>query len=84
MDDFTFYTVDFIKIDVENYEFFVVEGGELTIKKYKPVIILEQKGKPKGYKLTYGKSPLAAKELLESWGAKERFNMHGDHCLSWK
>jgi FkbM family methyltransferase len=33
--------VDFIKIDTEGYEYFILQGGMNTIKKYKPVIQLE-------------------------------------------
>lgn len=82
LDDFEFEAVDFIKIDVEAYEYFVVAGGEQTIKAHKPVIILEQKGSGNG-KLNYGKDQYAAKELLESWGAKQRYENRGDFCMSW-
>lgn len=85
LDDFEFDAVDFIKIDVEGYEYFVVEGGENTIKTHKPVIILEQKGiRPGSSKSDYGKEQYAAKRLLESWGAKQKFEISGDHCMSWK
>lgn len=33
--------VDFIKIDTEGYEYFILKGGIKTIKKYKPTIQLE-------------------------------------------
>jgi hypothetical protein len=33
--------VDFIKIDTEGWEYFILEGGEKTIQKYKPMIQLE-------------------------------------------
>ncbi len=33
--------VDFIKIDTEGYEYYILKGGEKTIKKYKPIIQLE-------------------------------------------
>jgi FkbM family methyltransferase len=87
LDDFQFDAVDFIKIDVEYYEPFVVEGGEQTIRKHRPVVIVEQKGgtgKVGLPKHTYGKGPYAAKELLESWGAKQKFEISGDYCMSWR
>lgn len=85
LDDFTFDAIDFIKIDVENYEFFVIQGAEETIKKHKPVIIFEQKGDNRvSYKLTYGKERYDAQKLLESWGARKKFEMNGDCCMSWK
>jgi FkbM family methyltransferase len=43
LDHFEFPIVDFVKIDVEGYEYFVVKGGEQTLRNNKPVIILEQK-----------------------------------------
>jgi FkbM family methyltransferase len=33
--------VDFIKIDTEGWEYFILKGGEKTIQKYKPMIQLE-------------------------------------------
>ena len=33
--------VDYIKIDTEGYEYYILKGGEKTIKKYKPYIQLE-------------------------------------------
>ena len=33
--------LDFIKIDTEGWEYFILKGGEKTIKKYKPLIQLE-------------------------------------------
>ena len=33
--------VDFIKIDTEGWEYFILQGGEKTIQKYKPMIQLE-------------------------------------------
>lgn len=91
LDDFNLDTVDFIKIDVENYEPFVLEGGERTIRRQKPVIIIEQKGTkdninraPEYQKTKYGRDQYDAKRLLQRWGAREKFNIHGDICLSWK
>lgn len=43
LDDFKFDSVDFIKIDTEQYEFQVVSGGIKTIKKHRPTIFFENK-----------------------------------------
>jgi len=84
LDSFDFTVVDFLKIDVENYEYFVVEGGEQTIRRCKPIIVIEQKGdKTRKHKSTYGRERHDAKELLEAWGAKQLFEMNGDHCMGW-
>jgi len=34
-------SVDFIKIDTEGWEYYILKGGEKTIKQYKPIIQLE-------------------------------------------
>ena len=83
LDDFAFDAVDFLKIDVECYESFVVEGGEQTIKRHKPIIIIEQKPNTNTSKLTYGRSAGDARRILESWGAKQKFEIAGDYCFGW-
>lgn len=72
--------VDFIKIDCEGFEYFVLQGGEQLIKRCKPVLIVEQKtGKGK----QFGLSDRAALDLLESWGASRVFDWSGDYCYAW-
>ncbi len=44
LDDFNL-TPDFIKIDVQGYEFLALKGGEQTIKKHKPILLIETPGK---------------------------------------
>ena len=41
LDSYNFKKVDFIKIDVEGFELFLLEGAKETIKKYKPIIYME-------------------------------------------
>ena len=41
VDDFDIQDVDFLKIDVENYEYPALLGAIKTIKKYSPVILIE-------------------------------------------
>lgn len=70
---------DFIKIDTEGFEYFIVQGGENTIKKYKPTMIVEQKpGKAK----TFGLKDTEAVELLKSWGYKLEKEISGDFILT--
>jgi FkbM family methyltransferase len=73
--------VDFIKVDCEGYEYFVLKGGEETIKRTRPVIIVEQKV---GKGAQYGIDDLAACKLLESWGMKRAHVISGDYIYTWK
>lgn len=41
IDDLNLHKLDFIKIDVEGYERKVIDGGMKTIRKYKPLILME-------------------------------------------
>lgn len=80
LDSFEFGILDFLKLDCEGYEYFVIEGGAQTIRKLKPAIIVEQK---LGNGERYGLRPDAAVTLLKSWGAEIRFELDGDYLLSW-
>jgi FkbM family methyltransferase len=71
--------VDFLKIDVEGFETFVLQGGEETIRRDRPVIVLEQK-----HEQRYGLPDLAAVTLLQKWGAVVEWKMKRDYCLRWK
>ncbi len=81
LDSFELQDVDFLKIDCEGYEWFVIKGAEKTILRCKPVIIVEQKESTKD---RYGLPFEQAVRLLKSWGAEQEFEIGGDHCLRWK
>ena len=57
LDSFQLENVTFIKYDIEGYELKAIKGSEQTIKKYSPVIVIEQN---RGNNLP--------QKLLESWG----------------
>ncbi|MBS8262779.1 FkbM family methyltransferase [Roseibium polysiphoniae] len=63
LDSFEFENVDYIKIDVEGYERRVLIGGEQTIRKYRPLIIIEQNDVQ-----LPDEEPFAAKKWLEDLG----------------
>lgn len=73
--------IDFLKIDVEGYELNVVRGGEETIRRDRPVIIIEQK--PNGNAENFGFKQHDAVNLLKKWGMKEMAVMSGDHIMVW-
>lgn len=45
LDSFELNDVDFVKIDVEGYEYEVVKGGYETFKRNSPIVIIEQKAR---------------------------------------
>jgi FkbM family methyltransferase len=79
LDSLDLVDVDFVKIDVEGYETFVLRGGENTIRRDRPVIVLEQK-----HERRYGLRDRAALDLLRSWGASVEWRKKNDYCLRWK
>ena len=72
--------IDFIKMDCEGFETFVIRGGEATIRQNCPVIIVEQKPDTKD---RYGLKFRSAVDLLQSWGAYYECEIGGDHILHW-
>ena len=70
---------DFIKIDTEGFEYYILLGGEKTIKEHKPTIIVEQK--PNKGK-TFGLKDTQAVDLLKSWGYSLHGQIAGDYVLS--
>lgn len=81
LDGFQLGKIDFIKIDVEGFEQFVLIGGEQTIKDSKPVIIIEQKPDQAEH---YSLQQFSARKLLKEWGAVQKWEMNGDVCMVWK
>jgi len=74
------YLPDFIKMDCEGFEYFVIKGGERMIKESKPVMVVEQKPK---HSERFGIKQGDAIRLLESWGAKVVVEYSGDFFLRW-
>lgn len=80
LDSFEFDEVDFIKVDVEGYELFVLKGAEKTILKHKPVMVVEQKPHHGG---KYGLSDTAAVDYLKTLGAEVKQEIVGDYIMTW-
>ena len=71
---------DFIKIDTEGFEYFIIQGGEHTIRTHRPVMIVEQKP---GKGSHFGLGDRDAIDLLESWGYRVAEHKSGDYvCVS--
>jgi FkbM family methyltransferase len=69
---------DFLKIDTEGYELFVLKGGEKTLLKHKPVVIVEQKP---GHGAKYGLEDTEAVTWLQARGYKLAREIWGDYIL---
>ena len=64
VDSFNYQDVDFIKMDIEGYEFFGLKGAEETLKRCSPVVLIEQNG----LEMNYGLQKKEAGKYLESLG----------------
>lgn len=80
LDDFALPAVDFLKIDCEGYELFVLRGGEETIRRCRPTVIVEQKP---GMAQRFGLKETEGVALLTSWGARLVACISGDYILAW-
>lgn len=78
LDSFELTEVDFIKLDCEGYEYFALLGGEETIRKWRPTIIVEQKP---GRGSSFGISDTAAVDWLRSLGYLLAQEMAGDYIM---
>ena len=83
LDEFNFTEVDFLKIDCEGFEVFVLRGAIETLKRNKPVIIVEQKPET-GMEKNYGIGTKDAVKFLQSLGAVQAMELAGDHIMLWK
>ncbi|AXQ69244.1 methyltransferase [Caulobacter phage CcrBL9] len=80
LDEFAFRDIDFMKIDVEGFETFVVAGAEQTIRHNRPVIIVEQKKNVAAKR--YGIGDRDALVLLEAWGYRVHAEFNGDFIMA--
>lgn len=78
LDDCHLKTVDFIKCDCEGYDLFALRGGEKTILRDKPVIVVEQK---RDQAQRYGLERLAAVDYLISLGYWVADEMEADYIM---
>jgi FkbM family methyltransferase len=81
VDSLNLHDVDFIKIDVEGWEVPVIMGAQRTIRRDRPVMVVEQK--PNNAE-RYGRTRMSAVDLLKTWGYDIAWERSGDYCLTWK
>lgn len=78
LDSFELVNVDFIKLDCEGFEYFALKGGEETIKRDMPTIIVEQKP---GRGQRFGLTETQAVEYLTGLGYRTAAVMSGDYIM---
>jgi FkbM family methyltransferase len=79
LDEYELKRVDFVKIDCEGYEQFVIEGGAETFKRNKPVVIVEQHAP---WSARYGVEPLGAVKALEALGYRIKQQIGCDYIMA--
>jgi FkbM family methyltransferase len=80
LDSLNIDNVDYIKIDCEGYEYRVLRGAEETIKRCRPVVVIEQKPHD-AYSKDYGQ--FAAIGLLQEWGMVKLDQVKDDWIMGW-
>lgn len=83
LDDYDLANVDFIKVDCEGYEFFVLRGAAETIHRCKPIMVVEQKAETGGA-WRYRIDEHSGVEFLFSIGMKSLCApISGDWIMGW-
>ena len=80
LDNLNIEDADYIKIDCEGYEYRVLQGAEQTVKRCRPIMVIEQKPHA-AYSKDYGQ--FAAIALLESWGMIKLDQVRDDWIMGW-
>ena len=80
LDSMNLQDVDYIKIDCEGFEYRVLQGAEQTVRRCRPVVVIEQKPHD-AYSQDYGQ--FAAVELLEAWGMVRLDQVKDDWIMGW-
>jgi FkbM family methyltransferase len=81
LDTLNFLDVSYIKIDCEGYEYRILQGAEQTIRRCRPVVVIEQKPHD-AYSKQYGQ--FAAVALLQEWGMIKLDQVRDDWIMGWQ
>ena len=81
LDSFGFAEIDLVKIDCEGYEPAVIDGAVETLRRTRPVVVVEQHLQPGPSR--YGFGPTAAVDRLTALGMSVRTTLGSDVILEW-
>lgn len=81
LDDCALDALDFLKIDCEGYELEVIQGGIGTLRRCRPVVVVEQK--PARLERNFGRGGTPAVDLLRELGAQVMREISGDYIMRW-
>ena len=81
LDYLNYQKIDYIKIDCEGFEYRVLQGAQQTIRRCRPIVVIEQKPH-KMYEKNYGQ--FAAIGLLEDWGMVRLDQVKDDWIMGWR
>jgi len=80
LDNLNLHDINYIKIDCEGYEYRILQGAEQTIRRCRPVVVIEQKPHD-AYSKQYGQ--FAAVDLLKNWGMVKLDQVRDDWIMGW-
>jgi FkbM family methyltransferase len=79
LDDLELEDVSLVKIDVEGYEPYVLRGARETLRRCRPLVVVEQKG----WATRFGLPPEESRRILESLGATLVARVVDDLFFRW-
>lgn len=78
IDDLNLPTCNLIMLDVEGYETAALKGAAATLQKFRPCVVIEEKG----HGTRYGDEK--ATDYLEALGYREAARVHRDIVFTWR
>ena len=79
LDDLNYNMIDYIKMDCEGFEYKIIQGAEQTLKRCRPIVVVEQKPHD-----MYNQHQHAAIGLLQSYGMVKLDQVKDDWIMGWQ